>query len=360
MKIIQIMPEFGLAGAETMCENLTYELCKLGHSVIIISMYDYHSAITDRMEKAGIDIRYLDKKSGLDFSMIGKMKKIFRTEKPDVIHTHRYVMQYAIPAAIMAGVKRKVHTLHSVAQKENSRLARKFNRIFFKCCGVIPVALSDLVRDTITKEYGIDKNRIPVILNGVDLSKCQPKTTYDINGKFKILHIGRFSEPKNHLCLLEAFKIFHEKYPESELHLIGDGEKRAEIESFIRENNLSDNVKLLGLQSCVHGFLHDADIFTLPSIYEGIPMTLAEAMGTGLPIVASCVGGIPDMISDHKNGLLCEPSVQDIADKFEIFICDKELREKYGKAAKELSHRFSALTMGEKYCELYGEIRKKH
>ena len=75
MKIAQIMPEFGLAGAEIMCENLTYELVKAGHEVVVISMYDYHSAITDRLEQAGVEIRYLGKKPGLDVSMIPKMWK---------------------------------------------------------------------------------------------------------------------------------------------------------------------------------------------------------------------------------------------------------------------------------------------
>ena len=118
MKIIQIMPEFSLAGAEIMCENLTYELHKLGYDVFIISMYNYHSEITERMEKNGIKIWYLDKMPGWDFSMIEKMEKIFIQEKPDVIHTHRYVMQYAIPAAILAKVKRRIHTVHSVAKAE--------------------------------------------------------------------------------------------------------------------------------------------------------------------------------------------------------------------------------------------------
>ena len=122
MKIVQIMPEFGLAGAETMCENLTYELIKLGHNVIVVSMYDYHSPITERLEKAGVDVRYLGKKPGLDFSMIGKIKKLLKKNKVDVIHTHRYCAQYAIPAAITAGVKLRVHTVHNIAEKEKNYL----------------------------------------------------------------------------------------------------------------------------------------------------------------------------------------------------------------------------------------------
>lgn len=352
MKIIQIMPDFGLAGAETMCENLTLGLRELGHDVIIISMYDYHSAITERLENAGVKIIYLNKKPGLDFSMITKMKKVFKDFKPDVIHTHRNCAQYAVPASIMASVKRRVHTVHNVADKENVKLARIANRFFFKHCHVIPVALSELIRDSIVKEYGIGKERIPVIYNGIDLSKCQPKTDYAVDGNFKILHIGRFSEQKNHIGLLQAFKLFHENYINSELWLIGDGEKKVEIESYVVQNDLTSSVKFLGLQSNVYNYLHDADIFTLPSNYEGIPMTLIEAMGTGLPIVATAVGGVPDMFNGEMV-LLCANNPQDISKCFDVYYKNASKREECGRKVLEHSETFSSKKMTERYIDVY-------
>lgn len=352
MKIVQVMPEFGLAGAETMCENLTYELIKLGHEVIVISMYDYHSAITERLEKAGVDIRYLGKKPGMDFSMIPKMRKIFKEVHADVIHTHRYSAQYAIPAAILAGIKHRVHTVHNIAEEENRRLARKLNKFFFKHCHLIPVALSELIRDSIVKEYGIDKDKIPVIYNGIDLSKCLPKTDYSVYGNFKILHIGRFSEQKNHIGLLKAFKIFHDKHRDSELWLIGDGEKKAEIEQYVAENNLDASVKFLGLQSNVYSYLHDADIFTLPSNYEGLPMTLIEALGTGLPIVATAVGGVPDML-DCSSAILIESNENAIVSAFEKYYFDADKRIKCGRMAKETADAFSSAKMCENYLKTY-------
>ena len=352
MKIVQVMPEFGLAGAETMCENLTYELIKLGHDVTVISMYDYHSAITERLEKSGIDVRYLGKKLGLDISMIPRIKKILKEVSADVVHTHRNCAQYAVPAAMLAGVKNRIHTVHNVAEKENGKLARKLNKFFFKHCHLIPVALSELIRDSIVKEYNINKDKIPVIFNGIDLSKCVPKTDYSVYGNFKILHIGRFSEQKNHVGLLRAFKIFHDKHSDSELWLIGDGEKKTEIENYVNENDLTSNVKFLGLQSEVHGFLHDVDMFTLPSNYEGIPMTLIEAMGTGLPIVATAVGGVPDML-DNTSSILVNNNAIDISKGIECYYMNDALRKEHGCRAIERSHSFSSTEMGAKYNDLY-------
>ena len=175
MNIVQVIPEFGLAGAEIMCENLTYELTKLGHKVVVISMYNYHSIITERLEKSGIDVRYLNKQNGLDLSMIWKMKNIFCEVHAEVIHTHLYSTKYAIPAAIMAGVKHRVHTVHNIAEKETGSAARKINKFFYKYNNVVPVALSDVIHESILKEYRLNAENVPIIFNGIDLSKCHLK-----------------------------------------------------------------------------------------------------------------------------------------------------------------------------------------
>lgn len=351
MKIIQVMPFFGLGGAETMCENLVYELKKMGHEVIVISLYNKKTPITERMKKKNIDIRYLNKKAGFDISLFSKLRRLFKQEKPDVIHTHIYTTKYVFPIAAQLKI-RVVHTVHNLAEKENGKLGRKLNKFFFKHCHLIPVALSELIRDSIVKEYDIDEDRIPVIYNGIDLSKCQIKTDYSVDGNFKILHIGRFYEQKNHTGLLQAFKLFHEKHINTELWLIGDGEKRAEIENYVAKNNLTSCVTLLGLQSYVYGYLHDADMFTLPSNYEGIPMTIVEAMGTGLPIVATTVGGIPDMLND-ESALLVPVEVNEISKAFEKYYTNTELRETHGTNAFILSDKFSAKTMAERYYSIY-------
>ena len=114
MRIIQVMPEFGLAGAEVMAENLAYGLKNEGHDVLILSFYSMHTAITDRLEKNGIRIEYLGKKKGLDLSIVFKMRKIMKRFKPDVVHTHRYVLPYAFFAAAGLNAKR-VHTVHNIA-----------------------------------------------------------------------------------------------------------------------------------------------------------------------------------------------------------------------------------------------------
>ncbi|MBQ6999017.1 MAG: glycosyltransferase [Clostridia bacterium] len=352
MKIIQIIPDFGFGGAEIMCENLVYELLALNHEVIVLSMYDNHSEIAQRMEKSGVEIRYLGKKGGFDFSMFWKMLKILKNEKPDVIHTHLYTGKYAFPAAVIAGVKRKVHTIHSIATKELGKKDRTFNKFFYKHFGVIPVALSKEVCLTVEEEYGLPKEKIPVVLNGSSLLKCIEKTDYSVNGNFKVLHVGSFKEAKNHFGLINAFEIFNNKYPDTELNLIGYGELQSDIEKLVEKKGLSHNVNFLGKQENVFPFLHKADIFTLPSLYEGISLALIEAMGTGLPIVTTAVGGVPDMLNDEC-AVFVSTEPQDIAGGFEKYYKDFELRHKHGTKVKAEAERFSAKKMAENYLEIY-------
>lgn len=355
MKIIEIMPEFGLAGAEIMCENLTVKLRDLGHEVLVVSLFDYHSPITERLEQGGIRIIYLHKKPGLDLSMVPKLFRLFRREKPDVVHTHRYVMQYVIPAAVAAGVKKRFHTVHNVAQKETTQKAQKLNRLFYRFCHVVPVALSREVQMTVEERYGLPAERVPVIFNGISLECCITKTEYRTDGSLQFLHIGRFSVQKNHRMLLEAFRKVLDRGVKAQLTLVGTGELEEEIRKQAEQLDLLDSVTVFGTTGNVYPLLHEADAFLLPSLYEGMPMTLIEAMGTGLPILASEVGGIPSMLKNGEEAVLVQPETDSIADGM-LKLLDESFRERIGSAARTRAlEDFSAGKMAESYAKLFSD-----
>lgn len=360
MKILQFMPEFGIAGAETMCENLSTGLMKKGHDVTVVSLYTYESSITKRLKERGIDILFLDKKPGFDFNMFRKIRSVIKKIKPDVIHTHRYVAQYVIPASLGLNIKVKIHTVHNIALKENTPLARKFNKFFFHFCGLVPVALTKLIKETIVEEYNLKGFAIPVIYNGVPLENCIKKTSYSIGETINLLHIGRYSEQKNHIEMIKAIVYLHNKYRNIRLHLFGDGPLKGIISDCIAKHKAANYIIEHGLCDNPYKHFSDADIFLLPSKYEGMPMTLIEAMGTALPIVASNVGGIPDMIKDKENGLLCSPIAEDIAQKIEKLILDQRLREQLGCNAILKANDFTSQKMTEQYLNLYAKsLRNK-
>lgn len=355
MKIIQVIADFGLAGAETMVEHLSSGLIAEGHDVLIISLFDLHTAITDRIESKGIKIEYLGKKRGFDPSVIAKMRKIIKAYKPDIINTHRYVLPYVFMAALRLNIN-LVHTVHNVAQKEQTNVGKRINKILFRMFNVLPIALSKEVQKTIHEVYGLPTQRIPVIFNGIDLSKCIVKKKYKRNKDFNIIHVGRFMDVKNHALLIKCFAQFVKLHPDARLQLLGDGERREEIVQLVKELDITDFVEFAGLQSNVYPWLHNADLFILPSKFEGMPMTLIEAMGTGLPIVASNVGGIPDMLTSKKDALLIEPNEKDIIEALEFLYSNEGKRKELGQNALRKSVMFSSQTMAKKYIDVYTKI----
>lgn len=352
MKIIQVMPEFGLAGAEIMAENLAYGLRSRGHEVLMISFYNMHTAITERLEENGIRIEYLGKKKGFDSSIVPKMRKIMKAFQPDILQTHRYVLPYAFLSSVGMKVKR-VHTVHNIAEKEVPRKQLPLQKILFKNFGVIPVAITPITKKSIEEYYGLNDNKVPLIYNGIDLTKCIPKENTQITGTAKVLHVGRFAPQKNHIMMVEAFADVVKKYPTCELDLVGDGDLVESVKQKVNELGIEKNVRFVGLLDMVYKKMNESDVFILPSNYEGMPITLIEAMATALPIVATSVGGVPDMIEDEKSGLLVAVSKDKIAEAIIRLIDDEALRKKISQGAMLKTREFSLENMTQAYITLY-------
>lgn len=353
MKIFQIIPVLKLAGAETMCENLCYALRNQGCEVIVVSLYSEQTSITKRLEEGGIRIFYLGKKRGFDFSIFIKLYQLMKEENPAVVHTHIYAARYALPVATFCGIPKIVHTVHNIAEYEQTKVGKIINKFMFKHCGVIPVALSKEIKKTVEVVYGLSADQIPVVFNGIDLSKCDIKEDYTRKEYFRILHIGRFMEVKNHALLIQCFSKFVVDHPDARLQLLGDGVLRKGMEQLVQKLGVSEFVEFAGVQSDVYPWLHNADIFILPSKFEGMPMTLIEAMGTGLPIIASAVGGILDMLTEGNDAILIEPKEQQVLKSLEQLYSHESTRKELGQMALQSSMCFSSESMAKKYIQIY-------
>ena len=168
-----------------------------------------------------------------------------------------------------------------------------------------------------------------------------------------LLHIGRFNAQKNHRGLLEAFAQVVASHPDCRLHLVGDGDLEEETVRQADMLGIREKVSFLGNQTNVYPFLQEADLFLLPSRFEGMPMTIIEAMGTGLPIVASAVGGVPDMLKDGSSGLLVSCDPDEIAQAILRLLVQEDLRKALGTNALEDSVKFSAEHMVRCYVDVY-------
>lgn len=356
MKVFQIIPNLVLAGAETMCGSLAIELKRLNVDVQIVSLYRIETSMTERLNGQGIPIHYLDKKVGFDKNVIHRLHNLLLQEMPDCIHTHLRILPYVVPATVNTRIKGHVHTLHNTKREEQVLPLIGLSDFFYHVNHVIPVAISKAVQESVHKRYHIPLDRIPVIFNGIDVDRCQEKHFYGTSTGIKFIHVGRFSPQKNHTMLIKAFEIVHNTLPDAELILIGKGELEDQIRARVDELGMSKCVHFEGETSDVFSYLHCADVFVFPSQWEGFGLALAEAMTTGLPCVATNVGGIPDLIDDGVNGLLVDVKVESIA-KGMLQMADIALREKLGKAAREKAvGLFSIEVMAKRYFELYQEM----
>lgn len=355
MKIMQVIPLLELAGAETMCENLTYELMKMGNDVSVVSLYDYNSKLSERMEKHGVKIYYLKKKEGLDLRTVWELSKIIKKIKPNIIHTHLYALKYAAFASRLAGVKAIVHTVHNIAEKEVSRKEQKLNYLLYKFFGVTPVSLSAEIQKTVMTRYKLSTEKTPVVFNGINIDNCIEKNGKTDKKVINYIHIGRFSKQKNHELLIKSFFKVYEEDKNVRLMLVGCGELESYIYKIIKELGLNDVVSMLGQRTDIYKLLSEADVFVLSSTYEGMPMTIIEAMGTGLPVISTNVGGISSMIEDNRTGILVNADVSELASAM-LKMRDEAYRDSLGKKARiKAKEEFSSKKMAENYLEIYNK-----
>jgi len=365
MRVLQVIPNFGLGGAERLVVNLLEVIDKEKFEVAACSLYPKANTLFGhQLEKSGIQIYYLGKHKGLDLRMIPRLYRLFRVFKPDVVHTHLSVLRYALIPLILCRIPARFHTLHNIAQKEVDALGKIVHYLAFHLGGVIPVSISQEVARTVKKLY---KVRTLIIYNGIPTRHFKSaEETRSIwrkkegikNSEVVFLHIGRFSPQKNHRLLIEAFAQAMMKRSDLKLLLVGDGELRPDIKKIVKEKQLEQNIHFLGLRQDISELLSACDIFILSSDWEGVPMTILESMAAGKPVIATAVGGVPELVEDSITGLLVPPQdIQALSKAMVKLANDSSLREEMGKEGRKRAlERFDINLIARQYEELYLKV----
>lgn len=354
MKILQIIPSLVTGGAEIMMETLTIELKKLGNDVSVLVFYDNDTDIKRRLIENGVEIISISKDTGFSVKTLLKMRKIIKKLKPDIIHTHLHVLPYVWLSSRKVKI---VHTVHSIASKEQSGFGKTIcGHLYKKSRKCIPVSISSLVKESLISEYDIHKE-LYVVDNGINLSGRKQITSYDFSDNIDIVHVGRLTALKNHRLMIDVIKDISETIPNIKMHFYGAGEEKDALIEYTKNCNATENIIFEGLSDNVSEELCKADIFLLPSAYEGLPMSLVEAMAAGLPVIASNVGGIPDVVTDGLNGCIIEPDFESLKVALINLISNKTERERLGRNALERAFDFSSEKMAKEYLSLYDKYR---
>jgi glycosyltransferase involved in cell wall biosynthesis len=199
------------------------------------------------------------------------------------------------------------------------------------------------------------KKKISIIPNPVN-KIIVPDVYSSTTHQKVIVTVGRLIPQKNQQLLLDAFKIIHDKYPDYKLVIYGEGELRGKYENFINDNGLSEYILLPGVKKNIYDLLSKAEIFVLPSLFEGMPNALIEAMCIGMPVVSTRVSGADEIIKTGYNGILINNDIDEMIDALEKLINNPTLRSRYGANASKLAWDLSESKITENWKMLIEQI----
>jgi glycosyltransferase involved in cell wall biosynthesis len=323
----------------------------------VVCCLDEFGMLKPELEKTGVRAVLLKRRPGFDPGLVLKLAKFLRREKATVLHTHSLdPMFYGGLAAKLAGVRVLVHTQHDPLPAQygwKDRLKfRAASKLFTRI-----VAVSEQTYGAITK-YALPQERCAIVLNGIDDRRFPNAEATGRSKKGAQWHIGsvaRLAPEKGTRVLLEAFARLRREQPDSRLVLVGDGPDRIPLEGHASKLGIREAVDFLGARSDIAELLQTFDLFVLPSLSEGIPLALLEAMAAQRAIVASSVGGVPEVIVDGESGLLVPPGdAESLAAAMAKLLESETARAKLAaNATVRVRERFSEHAMAMAYRSLY-------
>ena len=296
--------------------------------------------------------------------VVWRLLKLLKAEKFSLVHSHGYFADIcAIPVARMLGVK-TISTCHGfISNDKKLILYNKANLCVIKLCHKI-IAVSVCIKNQLL-DAGVKSHKITVIPNAVETDfeaseiKClrnKKRMELQINDDELVIgYLGRLSTEKGVKFLIEAVAdLIGAGFP-VRLLIVGDGDERTNLEAQVAKSGVAQMVIFAGFQSETQCWLSAFDLFVLPSLTEGTPLALLEAMALGLPVVASNVGGVPNVVTDGQDGLLVEAgSVESIVKAIDCIIRDTVLYKKLSKeASKKIKSGYEVFSWTNKIEKLY-------
>lgn len=347
-KVVLTIPDFCTGGAEKMVAELAAGIDKNKFEVtVIVIRKPLNNAIEDSIGD-NVNIVYLNKEMGFDIKTLFECNKVLSKIKPDIIHTHIQSFMYCLLYIMFHKVK-MLHTIHNIPEEESKGIRRKILKILFKTKKAIPVGISDKITEKTNLLYQVSNTE--TVYNPVDENIFYPVADRKIESShIRFISVGRLVEQKNFELLIDSFAEFASVYTDVTLDILGDGPLYEELNKKIHMTG-SNNIHLCGNKTNIADYLRNADVFILTSKFEGLPMTILEAMAVGLPIICTDVGGNADVVKE--NGILIEKQNKESVVNALKRMHDKDVRMYCSKKSLELSSKYYLDKIVNDYEKLY-------
>ena len=353
-------------GAEIRLQDLLSRLDREKFDPVIVSIIPI-GKIGKEIVNRGDKVIFLNMKRKLGFLFVFfRFLRIIKKEKPDIIHSHLFHAN--ILARLAKIFNRKIKIISSI---RNENIGGKNREIFLRMTDSlsdITNTISENVTQKMIEKKVAPANRIITVYNGIDVNKFYPnrekgeeiKKNLKIEKRLPILiSVGRLSRAKGYYYLIESIEKLKQKYPDVVLLILGEGKEKDKLEKQIEQKGLKNNIFLLGNKDNVCDYLNSADLFVSSSIWEGLPTVILEAMACNLPVVATRVGGVEEIMRNNNSKFLAKPGeVEDLFDKINLFLSlSKDEKEEIVKNNRKLVEKeFSLDRMAREYTNVYNKL----
>lgn len=364
--IVQLLHTLNVGGAEVLAARLARGLGL--HYEFIFLCLDELGSLGRELRDEGFQVHVLDRQAGVDWKCSRRLARLCCREQVDIIHAHQYTpFFYGMTARLLYRRPPVLFTEHGRHYPDYPRPKRMLaNRLLLERRDRV-VAVGRAVQRALIDNEGIPSRFIQVIYNGVRLSSYAPgiadgmvvRQELGLSPRdFVLMQVARLDPLKDHVTAIHVLeRVLHQRH-DAKLVLVGEGPELNTLQELVRRRSLEPYVRFLGLRKDVGRLLAAADTCLLTSISEGIPLTLIEAMAAGLPVVATNVGGVPEVVEDGRTGFLVPHGDQSgLADRLLRLADSPALRQEMGRLGRERALlTFSEEQMHAAYQDLYEEM----
>lgn len=359
MNILLVTTHFNTGGITTYIMTLSKELISHGHKVCVVSSGGNMVAFLESLGAVHHTIN-IQTKSILSWKLyaaVPRLKKIVYDQQIDIIHAQTRVTQFL---AFMIKAVPYVSTCHGFFRP-------RMLRLMFSFWGKRVIAISQQVRRHLENDFFVEADRIITVRNGIDLEQFKARTFGEreqrrnelgYQNEFVIGIIARLSDVKGHAVLIDAFAKVRKQLLSVKLVVVGKGKEEDSLKERVKKLGLERDVDFIPAVDCTMDLLTVFDCFVLPSLQEGLGLSVMEAQAAGLAVIASRVGGIPSLIENGKTGILVAPGDPDQLSQAIIeLLKDPEKIKLLGHQARlKAEHEYGSAQMAREIVKIYQEV----
>lgn len=358
-RVMQLVLSLSPGGTERLVIEICKQLSDRVESVVVC--LDDRGEWAAELESAGVPVMALRRRPGFQPGLARQIARLISLHRIDVVHCHHYSPYvYGLLASVVTRAQ-LVFTEHGRLADDDPSLKRRLVNPFLSMLGGRVCAVSGDLKQHMVAE-GFPERRIQVVYNGIDPAR-RPTAIHrhvarEMLGlpmdSFVVGTVGRLDAVKNLRLMLQAHCRVLERYPAARAVIVGDGPERAALQATAAELGIEHAVMFAGYRSDVRMLMPAFDVYLNTSNYEGVSLTILEAMAAGVPVVATRVGGNPEVVVDQETGVLVPQRARAIADAVARLAYEPRRRRILGDAGRwRVMRHFSMARMVNDYATLY-------